>query len=349
MAFPSATGYNNLPNGVFSPTIYSQKVQKQFRKKSVAKDITNSDYFGEISNYGDSVQIIKEPEIQVYDYARGQQMISQDLEDEDFSLIIDRARAYQFQIDDIEKKQSHVNWLDLATDRAAYQMADVYDLDILGYMSGYEYDLTSKTWTARTAPVGTKAEASADADELLGIHKLNRATFGVSGGSATDSLAVGVAGTYDVTPVALLSRMSRLLDQQNVDKEGRWIVVDPVFLEKLMDENSKFMNADFQDTEQLSNGKVMSAKVRGFRLYASNNLPTFGTGPGTADTDGSATNYGVIIAGIDSAVATAEQLNKVERFRSPFGFSDIVRGMHMYGRKILRPTGLVRAVYNVNA
>ena len=43
MAFQSATGYFNLPNGAFSPTIYSQKVQKQFRKTTVAGDITNSD------------------------------------------------------------------------------------------------------------------------------------------------------------------------------------------------------------------------------------------------------------------------------------------------------------------
>lgn len=347
MAFNSATGYNNLPNGVFSPTIYSQKVQKQFRKSSVAEDITNSDYFGEIANYGDSVQIIKEPDIQVYDYARGQQMTSQDIQDESFSLIIDRARAFQFQIDDIEKKQSHVNWLDLATDRAAYKLADAYDQDILGYMSGYEYDATTGTWSARTSAVGTKAESSADADELLAVHKLARNTF-VSGGSASDSIAVGTSGTYDATPLAVLSRMSRLLDQQNVEKEGRWVVVDPVFEEILRDENSKFMDRDYQDGEQLSNGRVSATKVRGFRLYSSNNLPSLGTGPGTADNNGSNANFGVIIAGIDSAVATAEQINKTETFRSPFGFSDVVRGMHMYGRKILRPTGLVRAIYNVN-
>lgn len=345
MAFNSAAGYQNLPNGVFSPTIYSQKVQKQFRKSSVVNDITNSDYFGEISNFGDSVQIIKEPDISIFDYARGQQMTSQDIEDEDFSLIVDRAKAFQFQIDDIEKKQSHVNWLDLATDRAAYKLADAYDQDILGYMSGYE--LVAGVWTARTAPVGTKAELSADSDELLGVHKLTRANF-VSGGSASDSIAVGTSGTYDATPLALLSRMSRLLDQQNVDKEGRWAVVDPVFLELLMDENSKFMDRDYQDGEQLSNGKLSSAKVRGFRLYSSNNLPSLGTGPDTGDNNGSSANYGVIVAGIDSAVATAEQINKTESFRSPFGFSDVVRGMHMYGRKILRPQGLLRAHYNKN-
>ncbi|AXP07706.1 major capsid protein [Sinorhizobium phage phiM6] len=345
MAFQSAPGYSNLPNGVFSPTIYSQKVQKQFRKSSVAKDITNSDYFGEIANFGDSVQIIKEPEIQVYDYARGMQMTSQDLEDEDFSLIIDRAKAFQFQIDDIEKKQSHVNWLDLATDRAAYKLRDQYDRDILGYIAGYEE--VGGVWTARSAPVGTKSESTADSDELFGTHKLARNAF-VSAGSASDSIVIGTSGTYDATPLALLSRMSRLLDQQNVDKEGRWVVVDPVFLEVLMDENSKFMDRDFQEGEQLSNGKVMSNKVRGFRLYSSNNLPYLGTGPATVDADGSAANFGVIVAGIDSAAATAEQINKTESFRSPFGFSDVVRGMHMYGRKILRPQGLVRAVYNVN-
>lgn len=43
MAFQSAAGYSNLPNGVFSPVIYSKNTQKQFRKKSVAQDITNTD------------------------------------------------------------------------------------------------------------------------------------------------------------------------------------------------------------------------------------------------------------------------------------------------------------------
>ena len=50
MAFKTATGYGNLPNGNFSPVIYSKKVQSAFRKTSVCEDITNSDYFGEISN-----------------------------------------------------------------------------------------------------------------------------------------------------------------------------------------------------------------------------------------------------------------------------------------------------------
>ena len=52
MAFTTASGYGNLPNGNFSPVIYSKKVQLAFRKATVCGDSTNSDYFGEIAAQG---------------------------------------------------------------------------------------------------------------------------------------------------------------------------------------------------------------------------------------------------------------------------------------------------------
>ena len=70
----------NLPNGNFSPVIYSKQVQLAFRKSTVVGEITNSDYFGEISAQGDTVQIIKEPEISVQAYSRGTQVTAQDLD-----------------------------------------------------------------------------------------------------------------------------------------------------------------------------------------------------------------------------------------------------------------------------
>jgi len=94
MAFKTATGYGNLPNGNFSPIIYSKKVQSAFRKTSICEDITNSDYFGEIANFGDTVRIIKEPEITVQEYARGTQVQPQDLQDDDFTLVVDKANYF---------------------------------------------------------------------------------------------------------------------------------------------------------------------------------------------------------------------------------------------------------------
>jgi len=348
MAFQSAAGHTNLPNGVFSPVIYSKNVQKAFRKSSVIMDITNTDYFGEISNFGDSVKIIKEPDITVKPYARGTQVEVQDLVDEDFTLIVDRANYWGFIVDDIEKKQSHVNFESLATDAAGYRLKDGYDRDILGYMSGYEYNTNTGLWVARTTAVGTAADSTADSDELLASNKLTRASF-VSGGSASDSIAVGVAGTYDATPLQILNRVNRIFEQKSVPSENRWVVVDPVFVEKLQDEDSKFMNADYQDGEQMSNGKIRNGKVRGMTMYVSNNLPQVGTGPATIDNNGSSANYGVIVAGHNAAVATAEQMAKTETFRSQDSFGDVVRGMHLYGRKILRPESLIRVHYNINA
>ena len=144
----------------------------------------------------------------------------------------------------------------------------------------------------------------------------------------------------------MINRMGRLLDQQNVDKDGRWVVIDPIMMEILMDEDSRFLNADQGESGALRNGLVLS-KWNGFRVYVSNNLPSVGGGAGTTGTDNQNTDYGVIVGGHDSATATAEQINKTETYRDPDSFADIVRGMHLYGRKILRPEALVTAKYNL--
>jgi len=349
MAFPATSGHNNLPNGNFSPVIFSQKSQMAFRKSSVVEGITNSSYFGEISSYGDSVRIIKEPDISIRSYTRGKQIVPQDLDDEDYTLIVDQANEFAFQIEDIEAAHSHVDWMAMASDRAAYKLKDTYDSEVLGYMTGYEKN-SSGVWVARTAASGTAADSTADADELKAGHKLYADDFGTGG--ATDGIVMGVDGTYDATPLQILNRMNRKLDELSVPKEGRWVVIDPVFKEFLMDENSKLVNADYNvgEGEGLYNGKLTAAKIRGFRVYESNNLPYIGTGPGTvtATSGRDDSNLGFILAGHDAAVATASQINKTETFRSQNTFADVVRGLQLYGRKILRPEALIRAGYNVN-
>ena len=354
MAFPKAVGYGNLPNGNFSPVIYSKQVQLAFRKASTVEDITNNDYFGEIANMGDSVKIIKEPEVSVQSYARGTQITAQDLNDEDFTLVVDQANYYAFKIDDIEAAHSHVNFMQMASDRAAYRLRDQYDQDVLGYLSGFQQSAKhTNAGTARTAASGTKALTEAGADELLSTMKLKKGSFtNITTGSAGEHsipLTPRLPGatalpTATASPLMVIARMGRLLDTQFVDSAGRWLVVDPIFVEMLKDEDSRMLNGDFGGSG-LQNGLVIN-NLHGFRVYVSNNLPKIGTGPGTSGTANQNTDFGVIVAGHDSAVATAQQITKTETYRDPDSFADIVRGMHLYGRKILRPEGIVTAKYN---
>ena len=357
MAFSTASGYGNLPNGNFSPVIYSKQVQLAFRKASITEQITNSDYFGEIANMGDTVKIIKEPEITVKEYARGTTITPQDLDDEDFNLTIDKANYFAFKVDDIEEAHSHVNFQQLASDRAAYRLADQFDQDVLGYLSGFKQSaIHGAADTVNDTVNGSIAVSTAGTDELLSTMKLDASDF-TDGSGTAGSASAGIAiqprmpgataatpAAGDTFPLTLIARMARLLDQQNVDTNGRWLVLDPVFIEVLKDEDSRLFNADFGGTG-LQNGLILN-NVHGFKVYMSNNLPSAGTGSSFAGAN-STSNFGVIVAGHESAVATAEQINKTETYRAPDSFADIVRGMHLYGRKILRPEAIVTARYHL--
>jgi hypothetical protein len=244
--------------------------------------------------------------------------------------------------------------MQLATDRAAYRLADQMDQECLGYLSGYKQSaLHADADAVNTTTNGTLAVDTAGTDELLTTMKLNKGSFGnITTSSAGDHSipltprfgGATAASTSVASPLQVIARMGRLLDQQNVDSRGRWLVLDAVFMELLKDEDSRVLNAD-QGGSGLQNGLVLN-NLHGFRIYQSNNLPSVGTGSGTAGSSNQNTDYGVIVAGHDSAVASAEQINKVESYRDPDSFSDIVRGMHLYGRKILRPEAIVTAKYN---
>ena len=316
MTFASAAGYGNLPNGNWSPIIYSKMVQLAFRKETVCGSITNSDYTGEIAESGDTVKIIKEPNIEVSAYVRGQTVRAQDLDDDEIILIIDKANHFAFRVNDIEKKQSHVDWEAKATDQAAYRLRDAFDTEILSYMAGY---------------LGTD-----DGELDLSGHKIG------ASGAPIEITTGGTPSATLFTPLGIINRFERLLSQQNVPDEGRWFVADPVFYEKLGDEDSKFIDNDTADKGVLRNGRVHIGKVRGFEMYRSNNLPTLGSGPSANTTS----DHGVIMAGHTSSTASAEQMNVVETLRDSGDFADLTRGLHLYGRKVLRSEALVGAYYH---
>ena len=354
MAIAVASGKTGF-DGNFSPIIYSKQAQIALRKAAVATAITNNSYFGEIANQGDVVRIQKEPDVTVNALERKTAISIEDLDDQDFQLTIDKANYFAFKMDDIEDQFSHVDFVSLAADRAAYKMADAIDVDVLNYMTG----TNPSTGQYATTVSGTAQHPTAGNlnGEFLKVNQLDMSdmtniTTSASSSTTGDSIPLAPRlpgatskGTTTASPLQLIARMARQLDTGNVDSRGRYLVVDPIFIEMLKDEDSRLLNSDFGGNGQLMNGLVAD-NIHGMKLYVSNNLPTDGTGPGTSGTGAQDDNFGIILAGQEEAVATAEQINKVENYRDPDSFADIVRGMHLYGRKILRPQALVTARYN---
>ena len=356
MAIAVASGKTGF-DGNFSPIIYSKQAQIALRKASVANAITNNSYFGEIANQGDVVRIQKEPDVTVNALERKTAISVEDLDDSEFSLTIDKANYFAFKMDDIEEQFSHVDFVSLAADRAAYKMADAIDVDVLSYMSGYSTAGALITSTSGDAQHPTGSEING---EFLKTNQLDATDMGALGSADAASTAYATGDSIPmatrlpgatalssatVSPLTVVARMARQMDTSNVDSRGRWLVVDPVFMEMLKDEDSRLLNADFGGSG-LQNGLV-AGNIHGFQVYVSNSLPAKGNGPTHAGALAQDAHYGVILGGQQEAVATAEQMNKVENYRDPDSFADIVRGMHLYGRKILRPQGLVTARYNV--
>jgi len=317
--FAQSSG-SNFANNNFLPEIYSKKVLNFFRKASVVEAITNTDYAGEIAGYGDTVKIINEPKITVYQYERGADVNTTTLTDAETTLIVDTANAFKFIVDDIESQMSHVNFKEVASSSAAYALRDAFDAGVIAKMfAGCSQDLGS---------------AFNNADHIIGADAA-AGSAGVAETTASVDLLGSDGGGVDA--LDLMARMARLLDDQDIPEEGRYFVAPPSFYEELSQSGSKLLSVDFNAGQgSIRNGLVSTGKLRGFNMYKSNNVAT----PTTAT--------GKVLAGHMSAASTAQTITSTEVIRDPSSFGDIVRGLHVYGAKVIRPEALVSAFYTVD-
>ena len=321
MAFGTAAGYGNLPSGNFAPEIFSQKVLKFFRRASVVEDITNTDYAGEIENFGDTVRIIKEPTVTVSSYTRGSVVNAQDLADDQITMVVDNANAFAFKIDDIEERHSHVNFEALATSSGAFALKRKYDANVL--------------------------QAISDGAGIAGADDAS-----LSGGLTTTNSALGTASSpinveTDDAGINLMLLMARTLDDQSVPEENRWFVAPPIFYEKMFQAGNKMAEVQVTGdaTSPLRNGLAIPGTLAGFRCYKSTALnSTAGTDQVTLSGVATDASENVVLAGHMSSTSTASHIAKTEVVRSTESFSDVIRGLHVFGRKVLRPEAVVRGV-----
>jgi hypothetical protein len=121
----------------------------------------------------------------------------------------------------------------------------------------------------------------------------------------------------------ILVPLSVALDEANVPRTGRYCVIPPWLHGRgLLD--ARFIKVNESGTDQgLRNGQV--ARAAGFDIMVSNNCPN-----PTGDDF-------VVQAGTNQAITFAEQINKVEGYRPHDTFADAVKGLALYGGKVIRP------------
>lgn len=297
MTFPAAVGYGNLPTGASTPTLFDNKVLRSLKIASIVDEITNDNYTGMIKDQGDTVKIVKQPIVTVRPYTRGIQLETQDIYDEDLSLVIDQGNYYRFALEDIEVAQSHIDWENTTSDAAGYSLHNAYDAEVLTYIA-------SQAAAANTV------------------------------GSSGTPVTVGYGTGNNYTPYNILNRLARLLDEQNVPEEGRYVVAAPAFWELIADEDSKLVEANVMgDPESMMRQRKLATNkmLAGFTCFKSNNAPAFSA------------SVPIVLAGHVDAVATASQVLKSRVMENQNAFGKLYDGLHVYGRKALRSAAIAKA------
>ena len=156
------------------------------------------------------------------------------------------------------------------------------------------------------------------------------ATILSAGAGTTNTAAASVGtGAGDDDAYEVLVNLGVSLTENNVPKQGRWVVIPPWY-EGMLLKDARFVSfGTAQNGDALKNGKI--GRAAGFEIRVSNNVPV------------TSLAY-TVIAGVNSAAAYVEQLRDVEPYRPHDGFSDAVKGLLLYGRKVIDPSRLVKVV-----
>lgn len=151
------------------------------------------------------------------------------------------------------------------------------------------------------------------------IFKLGVEGAGIKKGTVASPIEVTIKNAYD-----LLVDLGVTLDEENVTKAGRKIVLPPWYL-GLLAKDPRFT----KDMNILANGVVEGATVGRFQLLSSNNLKA-GTGQVVH-----------ALGGTTQGLSFANQVVETEAYRPEKNFSDAVKGLSVWGRKVVEPKALV--------
>ena len=189
---------------------------------------------------------------------------------------------------------------------------------------------------------------------------VNQPLFASSASITAGAISAGYDLGTDVAPIQqstagnllkLILRMSAALDEQNVPEEGRWLLMSPNDRHILMQTDIAQAYFTGDNSSIVRTGKI--GMLDRFTVYVSNLLPHGTTAKATVAgltavaagaTLTNAKPRRMIVAGTKAACAFASQITKTEPLRNQTDFGDIVRGLSVYGRKVVKDTAIVTSL-----
>ena len=241
--YPIAAGhpdYSSTGTSKFIPQIWSTKLVVKFYAATVFGDIANTDYEGEIKAFGDTVIIRTIPDIVIRDYTKGLKLNYENPERANVDLTIDKGKYFAFAVDDVDKKQSDLDFVDDWAEDASEQMKIAIDKDILAALPSLE----------------------------------DASNSGTTAGKLSSSFNLGTSGSaITLTKANVLDYIvdcGSILSEQNVPETNRWIVLPEWACNLLKKSDLKDASLTGDETSVLRNGRI--GRIDNFMIYKSNNI-----------------------------------------------------------------------------
>lgn len=316
----------------------------------------NRDYEGDVSAFGDTVHITDVADPTISDYVKDNDLTIEALTDDELTLLIDQSKSFSFQLDDIDKRQVRDggSLMAKAAARAGAKLADAADKYIAKKMA-----------LAASNALGV-VDASSTATNVYD-------SVIVPAAVKLDEADVPDEGRWIVLPPAAHGKL--LLDSRfvKVNESGsqtlrNGVVGSAAGFTVLKSNNASQANRTGITATTVSGAKGLTAAAGTFNQgdvgmaiagtgigASSNKIASVGADGSTATTTvnqtASATVADIalsgggqlVTAGSPIATAYAEQINSIEAARMEKRFADLLKGLHLYGAKVVRPSGLVVA------
>ncbi len=304
MSFPVSPGRPNY-SGNFIPEIWSGKLIENFYDATVLAAISNTDYEGEIRQFGDTVNIRTTPEITIRSYVKGQTLTVENPDKPKLQLVIDKGEYFACVEDDVDKVQSDINLMDTWSKDASERMKIKIDQRVLTDMLP---DISAENKGATAGAISASFNLGTTGAPL---------TVTKDGASATTSV------------VDLLVDMGTVLDEANAPEQDRFVVIPAKMAGLIKKSELKDASLTGDSMSIVRNGRL--GMIDRFTVYVSHNLYV------------SSGKYN-IIAGHKMGFTFASQMTNMETIRSESTFGNIIRGLQVYGYKVVKPEALSTAV-----